>query len=86
MSGLKPGLAPGESLCRGCGAIIIWAKTPAGKNAPVDAQPEKRWVEQRTPGFPLSTGALIDTYMPHHATCSGVEQFRKPKGEDNAVE
>lgn len=32
------------SRCRGCGAEIIWKKTPMGKKIPVD--PEPVWIEQ----------------------------------------
>jgi len=57
--------------CAGCHAIIIWIVTPAGKRAPLDAIPEKRWVQMR-PG----AWQLVDTYMPHHATCPEVDRFR----------
>ncbi len=64
--------------CVGCGAPIIWVKTPMGKRQPFDAKPEKRGV----PAGKTSKGGtpifrMQDTYMPHHATCPAVEMFRK---------
>ena len=64
------------STCKGCGAPILWKHTPRGKAIPLDPKPEKRLVLRG----PLSeTAELVDAYTPHHATCSAVEQFRKPK-------
>lgn len=40
--------------CRSCGADILWAKTRAGKNMPVDAVPDNRPLEQKGGGFVLT--------------------------------
>ena len=36
------------SRCRGCGAEVIWKKTPMGKKIPVDAEPV--WILVGCPG------------------------------------
>ena len=70
--------------CKGCNAEIEWFETMRGKKVPVDAKPENRYVlrpqvNQRgdTYGHVVE---LVNTYMPHHATCPEVEKFRKGKG------
>jgi len=57
--------------CKGCGAEIIWKKTPKGKPVPLDP-PEKRYVQ--TDQFPIV--AMVDTWKPHHATCPKAKDFR----------
>ena len=32
------------SQCKSCGAEITWAKTPAGKNMPLDSKGETLWL------------------------------------------
>lgn len=45
--------------CRGCGAEVIWMKTPAGRKMPVD--PEPVWVEigWRGPAFLRKDGEFV---------------------------
>ncbi len=70
------------SKCRGCQANIIWVITATGAKQPVDAKPTKQIVLREREGMdPL--GVVVDTYMPHHATCPAVEMFRKPAAEDS---
>jgi len=60
--------------CKSCGAEIVWVKTNAGKNHPVNAEPEKRIIL-------LDGGAqVMDAYTSHFATCPDADKFRKKKG------
>lgn len=61
--------------CKGCDAEIVWFKTESGANIPLDAKSEKRIVLIGQPDGLVAK--LLDTYMPHHATCSHVDEFRK---------
>lgn len=69
--------------CKGCNAEIEWFETIRGKKAPVDATPEKRYVVRERLNQKAEVIGhvveLVNTYMPHHATCPKVEEFRKPK-------
>lgn len=62
--------------CKGtdCGAEIIWIKTEAGKNHPVDRKPEKRWVLTLSGAW-----KLVDTYGTHFNTCPAEAMFRGKK-------
>lgn len=75
------------SVCKSCGAEIVWIRTQAGKPHPLDAKPEKRWVAlgDLTCGGPIddrmdaaSHGwSLVDTYVSHFATCPHAAEHRK---------
>lgn len=77
--------------CKGCGAAIVWAKTVNGKAIPLDAKPERRQVYVLDADNLILAGLTdvddgvettvrsIPTYMPHHATCKNVDQFRKQR-------
>lgn len=67
--------------CSACQAEIKWIETENGKNTPLDAKPEKRWVKYIIMGRKgnETRWKLVDTYMPHHATCPEVDKFRKSK-------
>lgn len=69
------------SLCSSCHATIRWAKTPAGKNTPLDDQPAAdgslwldngvaRFVEDNTPDD-------VVRYHPHWATCPNADHHRR---------
>ena len=60
-----------------CGASMLWAKTKNNKNIPLDAEPEKRFVF--LPERPEGVADMVDTYMPHHATCPEADKYRKDK-------
>lgn len=71
--------------CKWCQASIIWTLTKNDKRMPVDARPVKRVVIERIPVQDRQVGEVIrsqvvDTYMPHHATCphtsKGAATFR----------
>lgn len=57
------------ALCRGCGAEIVWLKTEAGRNMPVDAETVEPGDEQFDHARHVS----------HFAACSKADQFRKPR-------
>lgn len=77
--------------CRGCGAEIIWIKTPAGKSMPCDAQAVTYWAKEGAPGKVVTpngeviscefTGELRDAtgigYVPHWYTCPDAGSFKK---------
>lgn len=78
------------SYCKSCGAAILWLTTENGKQMPVDFKPEKRVVrykrklETQAEGelFPTESevvvGKVVDTFMPHHATCPHADKHRRP--------
>ncbi len=63
--------------CGSCAAEIIWAETEAGKPQPVDAKPVKRIIFTKQEGKVQPRSSVVDTYMPHHATCPNASQHRK---------
>jgi hypothetical protein len=74
--------------CSGCDAEIVWALTAKDKRVPLDAKPEKRYVlapvlARDDFGFIAAVihhderAQLVDTFMPHHATCPNVDEFRR---------
>lgn len=73
-----------SDVCRSCGKPIIWCKTKAGKNMPVDAEPseagtvlvkgDKCEVVKKTDLLP---GMVLHTS--HFSTCPHSSQHRKPK-------
>lgn len=81
-----------KATCRGCGARIVWIKTPAGKAMPCDPSPvyykadpegKDRIVTTRgeVVACTITTGAdATDAgYRPHWATCPQAGTFRAPK-------
>ena len=59
------------SECRSCGAPVIWVKTKAGKNMPVDYatfNPGDRPVYDADKG-----------HISHFATCPDADKHRKPR-------
>jgi hypothetical protein len=73
-----------------CGAEIVWAETIKGKRIPLDAKSEKRIIvedffesedEGGQSGYYVKSfrpaARFVDTFMPHHATCPDVQNFRK---------
>lgn len=61
--------------CKSCGAQILWARTQRGKRIPLDAVPQTRAVLVGTLRDDGNV-SLVDTYMPHHATCSSADEHR----------
>lgn len=64
------------SQCKSCGAEIKWIKTLAGKNHPIDAKPEKRWVYTYPEDPKQAAGwSLEETHTSHFATCPDGKQW-----------
>jgi len=76
-----------QAKCRGCDAGIVWALTPRGKKMPLDAEPVRRVVMlPYRPGSSDLRATVAETYMPHHATCPNVADFRElPLGQERDV-
>ena len=55
--------------CRGCNAKIIWFKTEAGKNMPVDADTVEADDDELD----------LDRHISHFSTCPKANQFRRPR-------
>lgn len=75
----EPQVAKGSqkvSKCKGCGANIKWIKTDAKKNMPLDAKPVKYYRRARTSPFSYF---MDEGYMPHWATCTAAQKFKKKK-------
>lgn len=79
------------SPCRACGAEVVWALTPRGKHAPIDADPDPAGhvllVAQPSVTDPPRALYLHSDeqraelpegrlHTPHHATCPGPEKKR----------
>lgn len=78
------------SICKGCGRLIGWIRTPGGKNMPVDYEPVLYWKDPAgkqkivTPGGEVVSARLFGTseacagkgYKSHFATCPKAEAFR----------
>jgi hypothetical protein len=73
--------------CKACKANIYWCRTPAGKMAPIDAEPSPDGNVSIRDGVAVVLKAdergLFDgpLHKNHFATCSHAKQFQKPKGE-----
>ena len=70
----SPPSAPGDrGRCRSCGAEVLWCRTEAGKLTPLNVRPEKRIVVDH------ETARVVDTYLPHWASCPNAEAHRRGK-------
>ena len=79
--------------CRGCGAEIVWIKTPSGKSMPCDATPVYYKIKADgkekiiTPNGVVISCEIISTpydaagigYVPHWSTCTTPDKFRNKK-------
>ncbi len=70
-----------QSICKGCGAPIVWAVTEHGKRIPLN-KPEKRFLLFAGTDTPhvRDRALMTDTYTSHFATCPKADEFRKEKG------
>lgn len=79
-----------RATCRGCGAPIVWIKTPAGKSMPCDPSPvyykadpdgKDRIVTTRGEVIACTITPGADAtdagYRPHWATCPQAGRFKK---------
>ena len=70
--------------CKSCGANIVWSKTEAGKAAPLNQPPEKRFIMFIKPDG-CEYVKMVETWVSHFATCPDANQHRKPstQGDEN---
>lgn len=82
------------NICKACGAPLRWFKTPLGKWMPVDPLPVKIVREQYGEEvFVTREGTVIrgrvalageqstdEVFIPHFATCSSADAFRRKGG------
>ncbi|HMI85960.1 MAG TPA: hypothetical protein VK550_17805 [Polyangiaceae bacterium] len=76
-----------SAYCRSCGARIVWAKTPAGKAMPLDADPVTDGnivLEEDNAGAiahvrSAAFGGVGVFHKSHFATCPNAARHRKPK-------
>jgi len=61
----------GVTQCSGCHAEIMFIETVNGVNQPFDVKPIKVTILNSE-----GKAEVIDSFMPHHATCSAVDEFR----------
>jgi hypothetical protein len=74
------------SLCRSCGAQILWARTEKGKKAPIDLEPNplgtiiirEKEGEQPLAIFGVPDGAFPEEprHTSHFATCPEADHWR----------
>lgn len=67
---------PKQSNCKSCGAPIYWAKTGSGKNMPIDAKPESRFIAEWDPKTGVLSVSNRNTYVSHFSTCSQADRHR----------
>lgn len=73
------------SVCRSCGADVIWAKTPAGKSIPLDPGARRyggnidlvEGVALVIPKDERAGAGML--YVSHFATCVNAAKHRRPK-------
>lgn len=77
--------------CRGCGKLILWMKTAAGKNMPCNPEIKTYWAQKNgnatiiTPnGETVKANLKGDLqnatgigYEPHWGTCTARDKFKK---------
>ncbi|TAL43983.1 MAG: hypothetical protein EPN91_05300 [Salinibacterium sp.] len=64
--------------CKGCGAPILWAKSPNGKAMPLDEAETTIAEVALESGFndKLHVTWIVRGHVPHHITCPKADQFR----------
>lgn len=74
---------PKITVCRSCGASIIWAQTAKGKDIPIDAEPAPDGNIALINGVAHVDSLFLKSaqmhYKSHFATCPNASQHRKPK-------
>jgi len=81
--------------CKGCGASIVWIKTPSGKSMPCNAEPVIYRERAGAPGkivtpngqvlscdldIPINQATGLG-YVSHFSTCPQAEKFRRREAE-----
>lgn len=69
------------AFCKGCGKTIEWHKTVAGKNIPIDPDPDPKGniYFRNARAVYGAPGSQPKMYVAHFVTCPKADQFRKPK-------
>jgi hypothetical protein len=67
-----------QSVCRSCGAPIVWARTQSGRLMPVDREPVDggSLLLERVGGEYRVSVALNGGFRAHFATCPDAESWR----------
>ena len=82
-----------RAICKGCGAEILWIKTPNGKNMPCDPEVHRIRVQKGARHrFVLETGEVVSgeyagnegpgvlpAYETHWRSCKAAGTFRRDK-------
>lgn len=77
--------------CRGCGADIIWIKTPGGKSMPCNPIPVTYWEKPKAQGKVVTPNGKVLScefkgdpqnatgigYISHFSTCPKAVRFKK---------
>ncbi|MBQ1805791.1 MAG: hypothetical protein II010_07785 [Oscillospiraceae bacterium] len=81
--------------CKGCGAEIIWIKTPSGSRHPCDPEQVTYWARPRATGRVVTPNGEVITcdfegdlhkatgmgYVSHFSTCPAADRFRRRKDQ-----
>lgn len=76
--------------CKGCGAQIVWIKTPGGKSMPCDPEPVVYWEREGAKGKVVTLNGIVHSadldgdpdngtgigFIPHWATCPKAGVFK----------
>ena len=71
-----------QSRCHGCGAIIVWGRTPKGQPIPMDptpiAMPKGAYYMIQEPGKPIQCVPVPEqVFLSHFASCPDRDKFRR---------
>jgi len=66
------------SVCKSCGAEIIWIETPDGRKCPVQREQINVWTHDGL----TEQWRLVKAHEPHFATCPDADKWRKKKDGD----
>lgn len=84
-------MTPAPDRCRSCSAPIVWCKTDAGRNMPIDIEPaddgniavytapddDHLHAQVVRPGEPVAGGDSGLRYRSHFSTCPNGERHRR---------
>ena len=73
------------SVCKSCGAAVIWAVTDSGRRMPLDANPIVKGVSAigtgrlmlRNDGQTLRAHTVSELYQSHFSTCPDSDKWRE---------
>ncbi len=67
------------SRCSSCNAEIIWVKTAAGKNMPLNAAAQTMWLVETAQVGAQPTGRPVAVRTSHFSDCPNAAQHRSPR-------